>query len=40
MEVLWFDVSGQGEVRGVPVVDVALQTQRQEGGHVDSQFDG
>lgn len=40
MEAPGFDVSSQGEVRRVPVVEVALQTQRQEGGGVDAQFDG
>lgn len=39
-EVLGFDVSSQGEVRSIPVVDVALQTQRKKGGHVDAHFDG
>lgn len=40
VDVLGFDVSSEGEVRGIPVVDVAFQTQRKEGGHVDAQFDG
>lgn len=40
VEALGLDVSGQGEVRRVPVVNVAFQTQRKKGRHVDSQFDG
>lgn len=35
-----FDVSTQGEVTHIPVVDVALQAQREQGGHVDGQFEG
>ena len=40
MDVLGFDVSSEGEVRSVPVVGAALQTQWKEGRHVDAQFDG
>lgn len=38
-EVLWLDVSSQGEVRRVSVVNVAFQAQGKKGGHVESQFD-
>lgn len=38
--LLGTDVSVQGEVRSVPVVNAAFQVQRKERGHIDAQVDG